>query len=238
VSTSSTRGSATPFSATSSGSLKDPPVLGDRGARGAQAEAEACRDCAVPVEVRILPAASESDVLAAVAQAAEADRDQSQTLAPDSAFAVDRRIDRAQAPGRRNAGSSPVRTARCAVVQRQDATTSRLTWTLKRAGVCSGTASQDPGAGYALGSARVHQAIVFIKNAAPAPTVTPRQHNRPVRSSSPIYRGHPPRPGHRRPKAYPALVRTGAPCPVRSSLCLPGSPMPFVLRAGRCRGAR
>ena len=62
-------------------------------------------------------------------------RAQSQTLAPDSAFAADRRIDRAQAPGRRNAGSSPARTARCAVVQRQDAATSRLTWVLKRAGV-------------------------------------------------------------------------------------------------------
>ncbi|AVZ72398.1 hypothetical protein SLUN_09515 [Streptomyces lunaelactis] len=65
----------------------------------------------------------QQDVRAAVAQLAEADRDQSQTIAPDSAFAADRRINRAQALVRRNAGSSPARAARCAVVQRQDAAT-------------------------------------------------------------------------------------------------------------------
>lgn len=104
--TSPTSASETPCSATCSGSLEDSPVHCDRGARGAQAETEACRDCAVPVEVRVLPAAPTRHLCksytvsrAAVAQLAEADRDQSQTIAPDSAFATDRRIDRTQAPG-------------------------------------------------------------------------------------------------------------------------------------------
>src|SRR5690606_31370516 len=74
-------------------------------------------------------------------------------LAPDSAFAADRRIERARARARRNAGSSPARRASICGGPKAGRDDIRLTRILKRAGVPDGRHTHGPEAGYASGPA-------------------------------------------------------------------------------------
>ncbi len=135
---------------------------------------------------------------AAVAQLAEADRDQSQTIAPDSAFATDRRIDRTQAPG----VEMPVQVRPAQLDVRWSKGRTRRHHTDLGSQACrraAWVASQGPGAGYALGPApfpvpgrAVPLVIAFIENLGFLGIVTLRKCPRLLFPMIAIYRGDDP----------------------------------------------